>query len=256
MELQDTRRQLEQVNNALQNERQSRQSYIAGDIRRYESEYKDLLDQLESERRTYKQIVTHNKMYLANAKKLGSERATLLEDIASLRSQLLLDKKEIKQLRQQLADNARAMRELKRELRRPLLEAKARATEAEAVQAAVVHEMEMVIKEVRESEKEAMKELRKAVQEAKAAAWRAGRKEAEVDLKIAKAQGEARRAREKADRIVQLCDQVVTKMLKQLSLTSRRLSWRQKPQDKMQWQKPRRHVKQMTRRIWLSTNLS
>lgn len=207
------RSELERVKNTLELERQARNSYIAGDIRRYESEYKELVDILETERRGYKRVILNNKIYLANAKKLDSERTVLLEEIATYRSQILLDKTEIKNLRQQVAKNARSMREMKRELRRPLFEADERAkgaeARAEAAEAAALTELQRTVKEVRQNEKEMLRELKRATQEAHAALWRASKKETEVDLKVAKAHAEARRAMERADRIVLLCDRDV-----------------------------------------------
>lgn len=194
----------------LLNEQQSRANYLAGDIRRYESDYKELLDQLDSERNHFKAMVLKNKSYLKTAKKLGEARSKLLDEIATLKDQMVMDKQEIKQLRQQAADNARSMRELKRELRKPILNAESRASEAEAraeaAQVSAQAEVERAVREMNETKKETMKDLRKVARAVHAAEWRVHRKECEVDLKVAKAQGEARRAQERANKIIALCD--------------------------------------------------
>lgn len=123
---------MRRLKNVLENERQARTTYLAGDIRRYESDYKDLHDHLEFERGHKKLMVSkNNKGYLATAKKLGEERTKLLDEISVLKDQVYSDKHEIKQLRQQVADKARSMRagencanpflKLKRVLVRPQL---------------------------------------------------------------------------------------------------------------------------------------
>lgn len=82
--------------NELDRERAARQSYLAGDMRRYEqSDYKDLQDLLNSERVFYEKLKIANKQYLAQAKQLGLERQQLLEEIAQLKGDLLMVRAEV-----------------------------------------------------------------------------------------------------------------------------------------------------------------
>lgn len=129
---------------------------------------------MESERMHYKQMIASNKMYLATAKKLGEERLKLLEEIAMLRGNALLDKKEIKRLRQEVAAHDREKRDLLRGHRKEVMGVELRVHEAQAIAEAAEVEAALQTESARQEAKRAAREAaskhKKAVHDA--AVWR------------------------------------------------------------------------------------
>lgn len=208
-ELLKCRSELDATRQQLENERASRASYLAGDIRRYESQFKEFQDLIESERVHYRHLISNNKTYLTQAKKLGTEREKMLEEIATLRSDLLLAKREIRNLRKDAADHARSQRELRRELRRENLDLEAYAKKAEAVGESFFNEAALQVEEARLHSKYADRQLKKAESLVAAAERRASMKEHKLLTKEACAEDRAARVERRMQRTIEVCDQAV-----------------------------------------------
>lgn len=203
-------RELQATRQTLENERMSRASYLAGDIRRFESDFKQLQDTLEHERVHYRRLIYNNKEYLAQAKKLGKEREQLLNEIATARSDLLVAKREIRNLQQQVvANHARSQRELRRELRKEILDAQAHAQEVEAFAQMSQAQAASDLQEAESRSRYADNQLKRLDSLIAASERRVAMKEHKLASDEASAEARAARAERRLHRMIESCENAV-----------------------------------------------